>query len=171
MRLGLYLLASMIVLTSACMKDHGEPIAKLSYSRLTDGPGYGYFDIHFSSNLDLDEVYSHLDSGKIGQSLICSLEKEPVFEMSHVIPVYGTALIRRDPSAPGFSYTGSIKFAETLDGGDSDTLIYRSRFRALTEGRTAIPCKMYMTAFGYKAYYSDSMYVPVAELIRFIPEK
>lgn len=155
------------LIISGCQRDHHGPIASLTFVRAEKTDKFAYYDIYFSSDRDLDDVYPD----PITQFLICSLEPRPVFERDHVIPIFGLAEIRPNPEVRGFSYIANMHFSETKDGGISDSFIYKDRFKKLTAGLESVPCKVYMTSFGFKAYYSSSMMVPLADLLPLIPEK
>lgn len=158
---------------SACMKDHHQPIANLAYLRAEPEAGRISFNLFFTSDLDLDEVYSRLDgSGKIGQSLSCSLEREPVFAMDHVIPLFGVGTLERVGRQQGrFLYRSSLHFAETTDEGRSERFIDQRRFNEALAGRTSVPCKVVMTAYGYRAYFSNTLMLPAAELLPLLPRQ
>lgn len=158
---------------SACMKDHHQPIANLAYLRAEPEAGRVSFNLFFASDLDLDQVYSRLDgSGKIGQSLSCSLEREPVFAMDHVIPLFGSGTLERVGQEGGrFLYRTSLHFSETTDEGRSEQFIDQRRFNEALAGRTTVPCKVVMTAYGYRAYFSNTLTLPAAELLPLLPRQ
>ncbi|QRY80402.1 hypothetical protein JVX91_04585 [Pseudomonas sp. PDNC002] len=158
---------------SACMKDHHQPTANLTYLRSEPVTGRISFNLYFASDLDLDDVYSHLEgSGKIGQRLVCSLEREPIFAMDHVIPVFGYGTVDRIGQDSGqYLYSSSLHFSETEDEGRSDRFINQQRFKEVLAGRTSIPCKVVMNAYGYKAYFSHTLTLPAGELLPLLLEQ
>jgi hypothetical protein len=167
--------ASLLIvsLCSACMRDHHQPIANLAYLRSQPVEGRISFHLYFASDLDLDEVYSHLEgSGKIGQRLYCSLEREPQFSMGHVIPAFGEGTVERIGQDGGrYLYLSSLHFAETSDEGRSDRFIDQRRFKEILAGRRNVPCKVVMTAYGYKAYFSNILLLPADDLLPMLPEQ
>jgi hypothetical protein len=156
---------------SACMKDHHQPIANLAYLRVEPEAERVSFNLFFASEIDLDEVYSRLDgSGKIGQSLSCSLERDPVFAMDHVIPLFGSGTLERVGQEQGrYLYRSSLHFSETTDEGRSDRFIDQRRFNEALAGRTTVPCKVVMTAYGYRAYFSNTLMLPAGEVLPLLP--
>lgn len=169
------ILASLLIALScsACMKDHHQPIANLAYLHAEADAGRVSFNLFFASDIDLDEVYSHLDgSGKIGQSLRCSLGREPVFAMDHVIPLFGSGTVERAGQEQGrFLYRSSLHFAETTDEGRSERFIDQQRFIEALAGRSTVPCKVVMTAYGYRAYFSNTLMLPAGELLPLLPRE
>lgn len=56
--------------------------------------------------------------------------------------------------------------SETLDKGQSRRDLSVEELNALLANKQTIPCKTLITAYGYKAYYSNTLQLPVADLLR-----
>lgn len=156
--------------TSACMKDPHYPIANLSYIETAPSTMGFRAELRFSSDYDLDSVFSKTDNmPRTHEGLYCSFESPPVFEMQHQIPAYIVGLIEREPSNDSAHfYKAKLQFEE-IDQNGAAQLIRKERVIFLAAGRPSIPCKVKINAWGYKAYYSNAFQLPIADFINLIP--
>ena len=77
----------LVLICSGCMHEHNQRRANLAYSHAVPGE-HTYNDLYFYSNLDLNHVHAYLEGrNKIGQQLICSLEKDVVFAQDHEMSI------------------------------------------------------------------------------------
>ncbi|OEC44668.1 hypothetical protein A7D27_07275 [Pseudomonas sp. 1D4] len=165
-------LALGLLACSACMKEHNQPLANLSYLHADIGERPISFNLYFTSDLNLDEVYSKLEGGnKISQKLYCSLEPKPIFQMGHVIPNFGLGTIElANKKSDLYTYKADLYFAETKDDGRSYKFLNQKKIITILADRQEIPCKVVMYAFRYKAYFSNTLTLPVQDILPLIPQ-
>lgn len=162
------LIIALIALCSACAKDHGKPIASLNYSSITARPGTDLYDVRFTADADLLNLFD-ANENPIGSRLRCALSHDKDFSVDHVMalsargPVErGTALNREG----GFAFIATVFFAETLDNGTSDRTLEGAELNRLLSNKQAIPCKYIMTAYKFKPYYSGTLLIPTMDILR-----
>ena len=56
--------------------------------------------------------------------------------------------------------------SEVSNGGGSRRDLSTTELNHLLSNQQHIPCKVVVTAYGYKPYYSNTLYIPVADLLR-----
>ncbi|MBB4866544.1 hypothetical protein HNP46_005449 [Pseudomonas nitritireducens] len=154
------------------MKDTSDPLVDLRYSHIEKAPQPDYFYLYFSSDISLDSILSRSKGiSRASEGLECSLEQPAVFEMNHVIASFGAGHLDRDGSVDGrFMYKANFFFGETADEGGTYRYLRRERLVELLGARSSIPCKVKISALGYKAYYSKSFSLPMAEVLPLVLE-
>lgn len=162
------LLIALIVLCSACAKDHGKPIASLSYSAITARPGTGLYDIRFTADIDLLNLFD-VNENLIGGRLRCALSHDNDFSVDHVMAQSARGPIERaaPPKSEGdFVFIATVFFTETLDNGTSDRTLEGAELNRIFSSKQAIPCKYIVTAYKFKPYYSGTLLIPVMDILR-----
>jgi hypothetical protein len=162
------LIISFMVLCSACAKDHGKPIASLSYDAITARPGTDLYDVRFTADVDLLNIFDASEH-PIGGRLRCALSNDHDFSIDHVMAQSARGPIARDTlrkSTNGFAFVATVFFTETLDDGTSDRTLKGAELNDLIASTPAIPCKYIMAAHNFKPYYSKLLMVPTKDILR-----
>lgn len=157
----------LVALCSACTKEHGKPIADITY-RDFSGTGDGFYDLALRSDVDLLSLFK-AGEGFVGGRLECALSTDTDFSVEHVMQQSGYgALEAAEPihSAEGFFFVASLSFRQTDADGTSSHSLSGKEVSALLAGKQDIPCKYVATIFGTKPYYSGTLMVPVRDILR-----
>ena len=161
---------SLIVLSmalSACMKDHGQKAADLAFiSFKRDSQAY-YYQVSFSSNIELLNLFKpSQELSVISKKLICSLDTPAVFDMNHRIDTYAEGDFSKvGSSSLGFEYESNIYFAQSNSQGTSFDYLSAADISKQLAERTSLPCKVKITLFPYRAYYSNTLNIPVKQVL------
>lgn len=78
-------------------------------------------------------------------------------------------MIRSDENAQQtgtFSYLTRAFMVETSSDRSSERNLSVAELNHLLSKKQQIPCKVVVTAYGYKPYYSNTLHIPVADLLR-----
>lgn len=159
----------LLVLCTACAKDHHKPVAQLTYAGFVS-TGNGLYDLEFRSDIDLLNLFQR-GEGFIGGMMHCALSDDTDFSIGHVLQQSGYGSIEpgaRGSSGQGFEFVATIFFRETFNEGRSSRSITDAELRGLLSGRATIPCKYVATIYGFKPYYSGTLMVPVQDILRAI---
>lgn len=159
-------LAASALFTSGCVKDHGIDPLPLRFQSFTDSK-YRY-DLRFQADEDLLSLFErHTGTGQISERLVCALDGDENFDLEHVITYNLSGSPEFESRAPdgSFNYLARMSFDKTQPSRSSSTELNRETIQRLLEKRTTIPCKLYITAFPYHAYFSLVMRIPVSVLL------
>jgi len=157
--------------TAGCTQD--KPVASLTYQevqRVSD-----FYHIKFSSDLDLDAIFNPEQGEKVvSQRLVCALEGDHDFSVSHSLQRYlrGDVSIApaSDPAKSSrFIYLSKANFYESFDKDTSRKYISDASLRKMLQAQTAIPCKIVMTVYAKRPYYSKTMLIPTQDILKQIP--
>lgn len=149
-----------------CAKGHNAPAAELDYLGLERGTNL--YEVSFSSNVNLLDVF---EKGKrpISSILRCSLGLDDV-SINHDADQYiASGLVSVDQPVQGgetFVYSAVLMFDENLNEGRSSRMLHAEELQRILQGKQSVPCVYTATAYGYKAYRSATMRVPVADIFR-----
>jgi len=157
----------LLVLCTACAKDHHKPVAQLTYTDFVS-IGNGLYDLEFRSDIDLLNLFQR-GEGFIGGMMHCALSDDTDFSIEHVLQQSGYGSIEsgaHGSSDQGFEFVATISFRETFNEGRSSRSITEAELRALLSGKATIPCKYVATIYGFKPYYSGTLMVPVRDVFR-----
>lgn len=157
-------------LISACVTDHGQKAADLAFvSFQKDSQAY-YYQVSFSSNIELLNLFTpSQELSVISKKLICSLDTPVVFDMNHRIDTYAEGDFQSvSSSSTEFVYQADIYFAQTNSQGTSFDYLSADDISEQLAERTSLPCKVKITLFPYRAYYSNTLNVPVQQVLEAI---
>jgi hypothetical protein len=167
-RLKRLVVAFMALSCAACFSTP-EPPALLQFVSFTKKT-YGY-DFEFTSDTDFFATYWVRGRRPVVvRWLVCSLDDDTNFAVDHTLkrfmrgsiePVLRHAVDQRLK----FSYTTHLNFSVTNDQGTSDDDLSSQEVNRLLADRTTIPCKVVMTIYLSKPYYSKTMHVPAKALL------
>lgn len=65
-----------------------------------------------------------------------------------------------------FIYSAALMLDENLNEGRSSRMLHADELQRILQGKQFVPCVYTATAFGFKAYRSATMRVPVADIFR-----
>ncbi|MEO4047408.1 hypothetical protein AAFN46_10010 [Pseudomonas sp. CAU 1711] len=160
-------LFTLFMLCSACAKEHGKPIANLTYLDVS-GTEDGFYDLSFSSDVDLLSLFRP-GEGFVGGWLKCALAGDTDFSVENVMQQSGYGpleSVESGYSGSGFPFVASLSFRETDADGASSRPLSGSEVSVLLAGKQDIPCRYVATIFGAKPYYSGTLMMPVRDILR-----
>ncbi|WP_103498603.1 MULTISPECIES: hypothetical protein [unclassified Pseudomonas] len=117
---------------------------------------------HISANRELTSLFrTYENANQLPPSLICSLDGDRDFSVNHRIKLSasGTVELDQDQARNGrFNYTAILFLVEKSDGG-SNYSVDPVQMMQLNALEPSISCKVAITAYGYKAFYSNEIEV------------
>lgn len=151
-----------------CAKDHGVPAVPLDYLEFKRISDFDIYEVKFSSNIDFFNIF---EPGKrpISSILRCSPGLDEVPQNYDIAPYQADGLVSAAQPLGGgntFIYFASLMFDENLNEGRSSRMLHADELRRILQGKQFVPCVYTATAFGFKAYRSATMRVPVADIFR-----
>ncbi|BAV77119.1 hypothetical protein PCAU_4910 [Pseudomonas chlororaphis subsp. aurantiaca] len=156
-----------VMLCASCAKNHGKTPANLEFVSTSRIENFTAYTIHFNSDVDLLDLYGKgRGRGQISTKLLCALGADQDFTVGHFMEPSASGLIEDDTlhsSREKFSYLTSALLSDTFEPTQPKRTIHE--LNQLLANKQNIPCKAVITAFGYKAYYSNTLQLPVAGLL------
>ncbi|WP_439879164.1 hypothetical protein [Pseudomonas prosekii] len=158
------------ILCSACAKDHHIPAANLRYTSVhIDEVGIMY-RINYGSNMNLLDLYGRgMREGVASTLLNCALGEDQDFSVEHFIQFTAMGGIDVDASSRSgekFNYSSHVFLEETDSHGSRAKMLSVKELNGLLAGREYVTCKVVVTAYGFKPYYSNALLIPAADLLR-----
>ncbi|MFJ2488514.1 hypothetical protein [Pseudomonas sp. NPDC087639] len=167
MRFALLIVASLLCVS--CAKSHDIRSAKLEFESIQSRSENIFFDVNFYSDMELLELFRReKKANSYDQVFICALGEDTDFSVEHTISKAAMGLIEENKEPlrqAGFAYTARIAVKNVAEKKRSSTYLSREELEKLLVGKQSIPCKVVITATGYKAYYTQSMFIPVADIL------
>lgn len=157
------LIYASILLCTACAKTASIPPADLTLSSFGPGPN-NLYTINFTSNIDLLNAFNtYENANQLTPMLTCSLDHDLDFSTDHSINVKAEGLVTaKSESKTSYNFLADLVFYYTnLDGTQLDQNSY-DVIKPLIAAQTSIPCKVRITAYGYKPYYTNTLLIPSA---------
>ncbi len=170
--LRLCAIALAVMATVSC--SHNKPSAKLNFVKVAKLQ-YSY-QIDFESDRNVEALFAENHNQKVVyRRFQCALENDHDFSVEHSIKLTfdGTMDISNNgkPLPNGkFGYTSTGDFIESVNNGSSSNELDDKFVRTLLAAKETIPCKLLMTIYFSNAYYSETMLIPTAALLKAIPE-
>ncbi|MDR3445869.1 MULTISPECIES: hypothetical protein [unclassified Dyella] len=167
-RYKLVLPVFMILACTACYSTP-EPPATLTFTSFA--PKRYSYELTFDSDTDFFAPYWVRGRRPVvGRFLTCSLDDDTDFSVKHTLRRFMMGNVDYgEPKAVGqqtaFTYKVLLDFEETNNGGTTSEHLNAVTVNELLAGRSTIPCKVVMTIFWSKPYYSKTMQVPVKALL------
>lgn len=146
------------------------PGAKLAYEKVYEHNGS--IAIRFVSSVDLEELFKRNRVQKpVRTYLLCALGEDVNFDierrMSYTIE--GNFKVARRGSKIAYQALGSL-YASRGKGLEYEAIKSAEMIKILTK-KDAIPCKVIITVYLSSPYYSDTLYIPMADLKKAIQDK
>ncbi|MFJ5287309.1 hypothetical protein ACIP66_26190 [Pseudomonas sp. NPDC088429] len=153
------LLLLVFLACTSCAMNHGKPIAKITYSGVERYQDTRIYQVSFKSDVDVLDLFK----SRISQTLLCSLNGDTDFSVAHRIDQYAEGMIERKSSANEFK--ADLLFSQVKDAS-SDSVMSSDQMKAVLQQKKTIVCKVRVNAYSYKTYFSESMEIPSADLLR-----
>lgn len=157
--------------TTGCTQD--KPVATLKYLEIQKVSEF--YEIKFASDIDLDTIFNpELGEKIVSQRLVCALEGDQDFSVNHSMQRYlrGDVNIASTTSrtqSDKFVYLSKANFYESFDKDTSRKYIADAPLRKILQAQSAIPCKIVMTVYAKRPYYSSTMLVPTQDILKYLP--
>ncbi|WP_065259428.1 hypothetical protein [Pseudomonas bananamidigenes] len=165
-----FILCAFLVACTGCAKDHSKPPANLSFTSVDRKSGSLLYDIRYRSDIDVLDLFGRGERvGMASGSLECALADDTDFSVDKAIQFSAVGLVESDKGEGrdgSFSYITNAFLVETYNNRSSQRHLPTSELNQLLSDKQQIPCKVVVTAYGYKPYYSNTMNIPVADLLR-----
>jgi len=150
-----------VLLCTGCVKTASIPPADLTL--LSFGPGASQLlTARFSSTVDLQRAFNDYENAnQLVPTLICSLDGDGDFSTEHEIAVKaeGRVSASSDSQANDRFFSELIFYYRDANGTQRDLNDYDA-FKPLLAAQASVPCKVRITAYGYKAYYTHTLLIP-----------
>ncbi|UEB94166.1 hypothetical protein LIS66_17450 [Pseudomonas sp. HN2] len=163
------LLCAFLAICSGCAKDHVMPAAHLKFMSVEREQSVLYV-IRYQSDVDILDLFGLGErEGMISGMLKCALADDQDFSVGKGIRFSSYGLIRSEKTkseSAKFSYFTRAFMSETSSDQSSERHLSVAELNNLLSNKTQIPCKVVITAYGYKPYYSNTMNIPTADLLR-----
>ncbi|WP_166219617.1 hypothetical protein [Pseudomonas atagonensis] len=155
-----------VLLCSGCVKTASIPPADLTLSSFELGAS-NLFTAHFSSTVDLQNAFNDYEkANQLSPTLICSLNRDTEFSSEHSIAIKAEGRVLASSQAkPNYKFSSELIFYYTNPNGTQRDLNDYEAIKPLLESQTSIPCKVRITAYGYEAYYSNTLDIPSRVMI------
>lgn len=164
------ILLMLAIMCSACAKDHNIPSANLSYASVVRSTSKITYGISFGSDTNILDLYGQgMREGASSIIFNCALGADQDFSKGHSIQLTAIGAIDVDESnraAGRFNYVSNVFLYETNDRGSLARNLSIKELNSLLSDKKNIPCKVVITAYGYKPYYSNTLNIPTADLLR-----
>lgn len=129
------------------------------------------YRIKFESNINLDLLYGEKNDEKVvSPRLVCSLVDDVDFSVDHNLVKFfrghfEVGSIKSNLEESQFNYESIGNFYISQDRGTSKRVIDDIDLIQILRLRTTISCRVVMTIYLRKPYYSTIMHIPTAEIV------
>ncbi|CAI8969287.1 Lipoprotein [Pseudomonas sp. IT-232MI5] len=150
-----------VLFCTGCVKTASIPPADLTLSSFELGPA-NLFTAHFNSTVDLQSAFNDYEnSNQLSPTLICSLNRDTQFSSEHPIAVKAEGRVTASSQAkPNYKFSSDLIFYYTNPNGTQRDLNDYDAIKPLLASQASIPCKVRITAYGYEAYYTNTLLIP-----------
>ncbi|RON57439.1 hypothetical protein [Pseudomonas frederiksbergensis] len=159
----------LILICSGCAKDPVKPPADLRYLSV-DRNDLSIYDISYDSDIDLLDLFDRGEGvGYAAAMLVCALGDDQEFSIKHNIRLAAYGSIRgggHTKTDGTFRYVTSTLLSEYSSDGGLRRDLTSNELKVILGDKASIPCKVLITAYGYKPYYSNTLYIPTTDLLR-----
>ncbi len=166
-----FALLLVFVTTTGCTQS--KPLVTPSFIGIQKIPHF--YQIQFASDVALSSIFDEKAGEKVvSNRLLCALEDDQNFSVGRAIERTLTAELPAAPqpvasSAGRFVYEARANFYENADNESSRRLIPPDPLRSILLKRESIACKVVMTVYLKKPYYSAAMYIPTSAILKELP--
>jgi len=168
------LLVVIILMGMVGCASEAKPLANLTFSVIQKAPA-GY-TIEFYSDIEIDSLFASESTRKIvSRQLICALENDRNFSVEHKITRFfsGDVELQKtdsDNSDRGYRYLSNGLFYLSFNNGSRLAKLTEREVINLLSVQDELECKVVMTVFLSKPYYSAAMKIPVAQVVKLLRE-
>ncbi|POA50421.1 hypothetical protein C1893_02425 [Pseudomonas sp. MPR-ANC1] len=151
----------LMLLCAGCAKTPVIPPAELALLSFEKSANNSFI-VNFSSTVNLLIAFNHYErSNQLNPTLICSLDGDMEFSSEHAINVKAEGRVEENSENPsGYEFTTELLFYNVRHDGTQHDLNDYEAIRPLLIKQSFIPCKVRITAYGYKAYYTQTLLIP-----------
>lgn len=163
------------LLCSACAKRPTLPVIEIDFVSVGEGGDRSPLSVKFSSRTDvLNFFQSATGESQLGETLFCSLDKDVEFKDFEQLTQYlvgDLVELNGSESESGHVYVSRLSSMKKEDEGVSNVFMPVSELLRVLNERNAVSCKVFTSAYSFGGYYSKSMLIPAADIVRVIQEK
>ena len=154
----------LLILFSAGCTSAEAPVAKLSFSSIYKA-GTEY-SIIFRADRDMESFFSYNGKKVVVQRLVCALDEDRDFKIEHDMHRFfrGDLTLQEKETEHRYRYVSNGNFFTSLDNGGHKRVIQSDEVLRLLADEVTIDCKVVMTIYLSKPYYSDTMKIPVVAM-------
>lgn len=163
------LFSILLAAVPACSPN--RPVANLKFVEATNSGSH--IRIHYQSDTDFDSVVDRAGKRKVVTTrLRCALEEDQDFSVGHIIERYGEGQDIKEEvfSKTIIGYIATMYFFETFNKDTTRRYISGEELRVILGRREKIPCKVVMTIYLSRPYYSATMWIPSSEILKALPQ-
>lgn len=157
----------LIMMSASCSLNHGKPVAALEYSSVAELRSTGLYQIYFTSDVDVLQLFT----SKIGEGLVCALEDDLDFAESHHIKRSGFGLVESVSGDLPLRYRANVIFSESASGKGGENYLEGETLVPLLRKRDFISCVFRVHTTTYKTYFSKVMRIPTKELLKAVAKQ
>ncbi|MCV4264491.1 hypothetical protein [Pseudomonas capsici] len=160
------LICLLAISCTACVKTANIPPAELTLSSFGPAPDYPY-TLDFTSSVDLQHAFNDYEnSNQLPPMLICSLDPDAEFSIERPINIRAEGRVEAsNKTKPNYSFTSKLVFYYYNPDGSQRQHNDFEAIRPLLAKQESVPCKVRITAYGYKAYFTNTLFIPSAIII------
>ena len=160
-----YMSLFVLFLLSGCLARE-RPIANLKFSSFQQSGAR--HSITFYSDQAIDALFFP-DKGEktVSRSVICALGEDRDFRVEHNLEKLfdGDLVLEKKEGARSYRYTSSGNFFLSWDDDTYRRVIESGEVLNLMGDKQEVECKVVITVYLYRPYYSHAMKIPVAALV------
>jgi hypothetical protein len=159
-----------IVLATAPACSQNRPVANLKFVEASNGVNHIKF--RYQSDTDFDSLVDPTGKRKVvTRRLRCALEEDQDFSVEHVIERYGDGQVIKEGvfGQAAIDYMTPVYFFETFNKDTTRKYISGEDLKMFLGRREKIPCKVVMTIYLSRPYYSATMWIPSYEILKALP--
>lgn len=164
-----------LLLCCSCTKQPVLPVIDVDLISVSGGDDYSSLSVKFGSKTDLLNFFQNATGeSQLGESLFCSLDKDVEFKDFDKLARYlvgDFVELDRSGSKAGHVYVARLSSFKKEDEGVSNIFMPASELLLVLSRRNVISCKVFTSAYSFGGYYSNSMLIPAADIVRAIQGK
>lgn len=146
-----------------------KPVAQIEFQGIYKAEDQ--YRIRFNSSVNLDILYNEKNDEKVvSRRLVCSLADDVNFSVDHNLEKFFRGYFEVSSTSSNmeegpFKYESIGNFYFSQDRGTSKRVFDEIDLIQILGLRTTIPCRVVMTIYLRKPYYSTIMHIPTAEIV------
>lgn len=146
-----------------------KPVAQIDFQGIYKAEDQ--YRIRFKSSINFDLLYSEQNDEKVvSRRLVCSLVDDVNFSVDHNLRKFfrgnfEVSSTNSNMEESLFNYESIGNFYFSQDRGSSKRIIEDIDLIQILRQRTTIPCRVVMTIYLRKPYYSTIMHIPTADIV------
>lgn len=165
------------LICSGCTQTPNIPPSSLTFSGFMRYDNNVQLYVTLESNQNLTSIFNIYEKQNQNPPMfICSLNKDHNFDVNHTIKSQGLGLLEPDTAAHNagrYAFKSTLAFNTTEEKSISipKSITSGNELEALLAGQESISCLVFITAYGFKAYYTDTVEIPTEGLIQDLKER